>query len=230
MRSKLEIDSVLKSFNYNQILTDIYLKIQTGEVVGILGRNGCGKSTLLKILFGTLRAEYKFIRVDGKTYNRPYTKNDLINYMPQFNFLPKQLKVKKIIQLYLDKENAITLMKDEIIQPLLLNKAAQLSGGELRYLEILLLLNKKSKFILLDEPFNGISPILVESIKVQIRKFSKHKGILVTDHDYRNVLDIADRLCLMYDGGIKEINNKEELVRWGYISQTRLQSLDSKKN
>ncbi len=70
MSDILEIDSVIKSFDVKQILTDIYLKCQTGDIIGILGRNGTGKSTLLKILFGTLKAENSFIKINGKVYDR----------------------------------------------------------------------------------------------------------------------------------------------------------------
>ena len=97
------------------------------------------------------------------------------------------------------------------------SKISYLSGGELRYLEIKLLLYTDCKFILLDEPFNGVSPILVGEIKKLILKTSEFKGIILTDHDYRNVLDVANQFCLIYDGGIKRIDDKEELVRWGYI-------------
>jgi ABC-type lipopolysaccharide export system ATPase subunit len=75
---------------------------------------------------------------------------------------------------------------------------------------------------LLDEPFNGVSPLMIESIKELIVKMSKHKGIILTDHDYRNVLDVANRYCLIFDGGIKEIQDKQELVKWGYISESKL--------
>ena len=76
---------------------------------------------------------------------------------------------------------------------------------------------------LLDEPFDGVSPILVGEIKKLILKTSEFKGIILTDHDYRNVLDVANQFCLIYDGGIKRIDDKRELVRWGYIPESRLE-------
>ena len=98
-----------------------------------------------------------------------------------------------------------------------------MSGGELRYLEIKLLLHLESKFVLLDEPFNGVSPLLIEKIKKMILEMSEFKGIILTDHDYRNVLNVANRFCLIYDGGIKTITDIQELVRWGYIPGSRLE-------
>ena len=217
MSNLLEIDSVVKSFDMHVVLTDIYLKCRTGDIIGMLGRNGTGKSTLMKILFGTLRADTKFIRIDGKVYNQPYKTINEICYLPQDSFLPKHLSIEKTIELYLGKNQVQNFLEDPILKKLNTSKISYLSGGELRYLEIKLLLHTDCKFILLDEPFNGVSPILVGEIKKLILKTSEFKGIILTDHDYRNVLDVANRFCMIYDGGIKRIDDKEELVRWGYI-------------
>jgi len=221
MSSLLEIDSVLKSFKGRQVLTDIYLKCETGDILGILGRNGSGKSTLLKILFGTLSADRKFIRIDGKIYDTPFKEKNLLSFLPQDNYLPKNLIVEKATELYLGKKSAEPFFNDNILAPLRKSRISNLAGGELRYLEIKLLLNLNSKFVLLDEPFNGVSPILIEKIKELIIQASKKKGIILTDHDYRNVLDVANRYCLIYDGGIKHISDKQDLAKWGYISESK---------
>lgn len=223
MPNLLEIDSVVKSFDMHVVLTDIYLKCQTGDIIGMLGRNGTGKSTLMKILFGTLNADRKFIRIDGKVYDQPYKTINEICYLPQDSFLPKHMTVEKTIELYLGKDRVQNFLADPILQKLNASKISHLSGGELRYLEIKLLLHTDCKFILLDEPFNGVSPILVGEIKKLILKASEIKGIILTDHDYRNVLDVANQFCLIYDGGIKRINDKWELVRWGYIPESRIE-------
>ena len=217
MPSLLEIDSVIKSYDDRPVLTDIYLKCETGDIIGMFGRNGSGKSTLLKILFGILAAERKFIRIDGKVFDSPYkTKNELC-FLPQHDFLPKYMKAAKAVELYLGKDAVETFFADNILKKLNNNKVSELSGGELRYLEIKLLLKTESKFILLDEPFNGVSPLLVEYIRGLIVESSKTKGIILTDHDYKNVLDVANRYCLIYDGGIKTVTSKEGLIRWGYV-------------
>lgn len=80
-----------------------------------------------------------------------------------------------------------------------------------------LILYSKTQYIILDEPFNGVAPIYRDDIKSLIREASRSKGILLTDHDYRNVIDVSDRLLLLYDGGIKNIKDKHELVYYGYI-------------
>jgi ABC-type multidrug transport system ATPase subunit len=217
MCNLLEIDSVIKTYSDNRVLTDIYLKCETGDIIGLLGRNGTGKSTLLKILFGSEQGETKFIRIDGKVHSRTYQTKGEIAYLPQDSFLPHQLTVRKTIELFLDKEAIHFFKQDEIIGRLINNKINYLSGGELRYLEIKLLLNSSSKFLLLDEPFNGVAPVVVDALKEMIKAHSKNKGIILTDHDYRNVLDVANRYCLLADGSLKTISTLEDLIKWGYL-------------
>jgi ABC-type lipopolysaccharide export system ATPase subunit len=111
---------------------------------------------------------------------------------------------------------------DEILSSLADSKISSLSGGELRYLEIKLLLNTNSKFVLLDEPFNGTSPLMADSIKKMLLAASSTRGIVLTDHDFRNVLDVSNKCCLMFDGGLKTIKDQTELVKWGYVSEFML--------
>jgi len=100
---------------------------------------------------------------------------------------------------------------------MLCKKSDQLSGGEKRLLEILLITYSNAKYILIDEPFNGIAPIYKEEIKMRIKEQSINKGFIITDHDYWNILDLSTRIILMHDGGTKEIKNKKDLEYWGYI-------------
>jgi len=218
MSSVLEIDSVIKTYDDKLVLSDIYLKCETSDIYALFGRNGAGKSTLLKILFGTLSADRKFIRIDGKVYKHPFVDKNLINYLPQTNFLPSNLTVERIILLYNDKQAANRFKVDPIISGILQRKISELSGGELRYLEVKLLVQSNSKFILLDEPFSGVSPLIVDEIKQLIVENSKEKGIIISDHDYRSVIDIANRMGVIYDGGLKTISDKNELIKYGYLT------------
>lgn len=215
--TKLHVDSVIKSFGTKQVLTDIYLSCQKGEIIGLLGRNGSGKSTLLKIIFGSLTAERKFVKIGDKIINGLFANRNLVSYLPQDHFLPNHIIVSRIISLFCDKGNALLLKNDALIMPMLLKKSGQLSGGEKRLLEILLIVHSNAKYILIDEPFNGVAPIYKEVIKEHIKEQSKSKGFIVTDHDYRNILEISTRIILMHDGGTKAISSKEELSLWGYI-------------
>lgn len=105
MRNCLEVDSIMKSFGEKTVLTDIYLRCEPGEIIALFGWNGCGKSTLLHIIFGTLPCERKFIRINGKVQNKPAYRSGLIAYLPQHDFLPGNLSVKKVAHLYLSQED-----------------------------------------------------------------------------------------------------------------------------
>lgn len=214
----LEVDSVQKAFGNRSVLTDIYLKCQTGEIIGLLGRNGTGKSTLMKIIFGTLPTIDKFIAINGKKYDRPFKTNGAIAYLPQHNFLLSNITVNKTAGIFISKDTITDFFDDEMLCGIKENKVSELSGGQLRYLEIKLLLHSNHKFVLLDEPFNGVAPIIIERLKVMIRRQSATKGIILTDHDYNNVLDVTNKLYLLFDGGIKPISSRNDLVEYGYLN------------
>jgi lipopolysaccharide export system ATP-binding protein len=217
MSNLLEVDSIRKSFGDKQVLTDIALKCQPGDIIGLLGRNGSGKSTLLKIIFGTLFTDYKFIRINDEILDQPFKSKNKIAYLSQDNFLPKNITIKQAVGIYSDSLDQNQILNDEVLSKVIGTKISNLSGGESRYLEVKLLLNLESNFVLLDEPFNGISPLHIELIKTMIIDKSSKKGIILTDHDYRNVLDVANKYYLLFDGGLKQIKTKQELINWGYV-------------
>lgn len=222
MKHLLEVDSVFKVYDTKTILSDVYLKCETGDIIGILGRNGTGKSTLLKIIYGIISTENKFVRIDYKVRRKAYLYNNEISYLPQNNFIPTYFKVSKAIKLFLDKGKIPDFNKDDFIQKIYSKKIKTLSGGELRYLEIRLILFKESKFVLLDEPFSNISPIFIEKINKLIIKYSKQKGIIITDHNYKNILSISTQLYLLKGSAIRKLKNKEELIKFGYLSEGML--------
>lgn len=213
----LEVDSIYRQIHSHLKLFDIYLKCQTGDIVGIVGRNGCGKSMLLKIIFGTEKAENKFVRIDGKVYANPHDVENQLVYLPQDQFLPNFMKIKKCIDLYINEDERVDFLEDEIISIILNQKVSEVSGGELRYFETKLLLYSKAKFILLDEPLSYVSPILKIKIMDLIRERSKVKGIIITDHDYKNLRTVINKLYLMTNGSLKIVNDENDLVRKGYL-------------
>jgi ABC-type lipopolysaccharide export system ATPase subunit len=221
MSSLLEVDSIRKAFGDKQVLTDIALKCQPGDIIGLLGRNGSGKSTLLKIIFGTLFTDYKFIRINDEILDHPFKTKNIISYLNQDNFLPKNITVKQVVEIYSDDLDQKEFLDDEVLSKVLDTKIRNLSGGESRYLEVKLLLTLDSLFVLLDEPFNGISPLHIEKVKNMILDKSVEKGIILTDHDYRNVLDVANKFYLLFDGGLKPIKTKQDLIDWGYVPDNK---------
>lgn len=213
----LYVDSIRKSFGNRQILTDVYLHCQKGEIIGLLGRNGTGKSTLLKIIFGSLQAENKFVRVDDKVINTIYDNKGLINFLPQDDFLPSHSQIRRLISVFCDKKHAGLLYEKSHLKPLMSLKKSALSGGERRILSLYMLLYSSAPFVLIDEPFNGLAPLQIEEIKSMMCETSKNKGLIITDHDYRNIMDISTRILLLHDGGIKEISDKGDLEFLGYL-------------
>ena len=218
--SILHIDSVTKSYNNTVILSDVFLSCKKGEIKGLIGRNGSGKSTLLKLVFGTEKPDSKFIRIGNKIIRNISDGRNLINYLPQDNFLPNNISIQSLIHLFLQKDNRKIVLENEHIKPLLKKKNQDLSGGEKRIIEILLIIHSDAEFILLDEPFNGVSPIVRDYIIEYIKKMKPSKGYIITDHDYENVINIADKIVYLQDGYLKEIKHKSELVELGYITKT----------
>ncbi|MDR6844792.1 ATP-binding cassette domain-containing protein [Flavobacterium granuli] len=218
----LEIDSVQKSFDNKNILSDVYLKCETKDVIGLLGRNGSGKSTFLKIIFGIISADFKFVRIDGIVKTKTKDLLDEISYLPQDNCIPKVFSVKKTIQLSVPKERIQEFYSDEIIVTMLDKKISHLSGGELRYLEIKIILNNSSKFVLLDEPYNGLSPLMAEKVNELVVENSKTKGIIISDHNYENVIKVSNKLILLKEGKAHHLLCKEELVEKGYLKEGML--------
>lgn len=219
MENCLEVDSIYRKVNDNLTLSDIYFKCEEGKVVGIVGRNGSGKSILMRIVFGIEQADNKFIRVLGKNFKAPYKKRGLLAYLPQHSFLPQSLKVAQVIRFYLGQDLESSFANDEIIEKIKYHKVSTLSGGELRYLEVRIILKMKVRFVLLDEPFSQLSPLLKERLKGFVKEELKNKGIVVTDHDYFNLEPILDTVYLMNRGNLKLVKDKEDLVFWNYLPQ-----------
>ncbi|WP_432222492.1 ATP-binding cassette domain-containing protein [Flavobacterium sp. TMP13] len=221
----LEIDSIQKSFDHKPILSDVYVACHTGEVIGLLGSNGSGKSTLLKIVFGLISAEYKFVRIDNVVKKEPTDLFKEISYLSQDSFIPRSFSVQKAIRLSIEKVKSDSFYADEFIDLIKNKYVKELSGGELRYLEILLVLSNNSKFVLLDEPYTGLSPIMIERVNVLISKASETKGIIVSDHNYRSVVKISSKVVLLKNGKTHLITDKKQLLELGYVSEAGLNLL-----
>ncbi|WP_339888786.1 ATP-binding cassette domain-containing protein [uncultured Flavobacterium sp.] len=157
MKNLLEVDSVFKRYGEKLILSDVYLKCKTGNIIGLLGRNGSGKSTLLKIIFGVIEAETKFIRINGTVKEHVNQLMKDVGYLPQHNFIPDNLTVKKAIDLSIQKEKRIEFYSDKLINSVLDNKISNLST-------VLRNQINSSKFVLLDEPYNGLAPVMINKV------------------------------------------------------------------
>lgn len=203
------IDSVELSFGDRDIISGGFLKLEKGEILGLLGRNGSGKSSLLKIIFGTLKAQHSHLRIDDKIVKKGFLSKQ-ISYLPQINFLPHFLLVK---ELFSEKDLKDIPELDEIKD----SKIRDLSAGKLRIVECLWVLNQDANYVLLDEPFSGLAPLSIELIQGGILEKKKEKGIVLTDHRYAPLLQVADRVVLMHNNSIYPINSEEELQFYNYL-------------
>jgi ABC-type multidrug transport system ATPase subunit len=213
----LEVDNVELYFNEKRILNGVYLKAEIGKVTALLGSNGSGKSCIMQIVFGTLKAKYKLVRVNGKPVLKPLYKTNLVSYLPQHTFIPSGLKLKTLFQLMtLDWNSFIDIFEGfygfEHI------KIQQLSGGERRVIETYLILKSNREIILLDEPFSHLAPIYVEQFKTLILQEKKHKVILITDHLYEHITELSDTIYLIKNGCSTQIESIDQLKDYNYLS------------
>ncbi len=222
--SELVIHKLSKKYKQRIVLSNISFSIKTGEILGMFGRNGCGKSTLLKILFGVLPSDYQEIVLDNECFKPSGNiKSMIISYLPQDGFLPNNLTVREVIPMYYaDGKAQDKIFYDPRIARFERQKIGALSMGERRYFEIVLVSRLPHKFLMLDEPFSMIEPLCQEAIKELLVELKKEKGILITDHYYRNVLSVSDRKMIIKDGRAIEIENENDLIENGYLSEPRI--------
>lgn len=219
MKSTLEIYEARKSFKNKKILETVSCTLTKGEIVGIFGGNGSGKSTLLKILFGTLKADFLDLRINGLSVSQKNViPNQHIGYLPQYSFLPKHLKVRDIIPMFYEDGDAQDLIfRAPFVEKIAARKAGLLSMGERRYLELLLVAHLPHPFLLLDEPFSMIEPLYKEAITQFLLSLKAKKGILLTDHYYQDVLNISDRNFVLSNGVLSPAQTREDLKNKGYL-------------
>ncbi|MDQ7949199.1 MAG: ATP-binding cassette domain-containing protein [Pedobacter sp.] len=212
---ELYIDSVHHRFGDREVLSSVFLNCKVGEIVGVLGRNGSGKSTLLKIIFGELRPRFMHLKVDGTVVNKGYLTRE-VAYLPQAYFIPYYLKIDQLIALFSNRYRE-QLLEINVVRSNLTEKLGNLSGGSRRFVEALLIIYSDAKYVLLDEPFSQMAPMMVDDLKAHIRKFSVEKGFVITDHYYREILDISSRIVLIHNGCNYAINHNDDLIVHGYL-------------
>ena len=217
MKSVLEFDSIELEFGYRKILSSVAMSCVTGEIVGLLGRNGSGKSCLMKIVFGYMNCEFKSVRINKQPISQGGL-NKMIGYLPQENLIPSHIKIGDVIETFeIDRLKIFDLIP--FAKDWLNLKPDQCSGGSLRLLESLLILLSKKPFCILDEPFSGVMPIHIETLKEVILKEKETKGIIISDHLYRHVKSIANRTYVLANGQTYLIQRDDQLVKHGYLNE-----------
>ena len=223
--SGLEVLSIGKSYDKRVVLRDVSLSVQRGEVVALLGPNGAGKTTCFYAIMGLAKADQGAIRLDGVdiTGLPMYRRAQLgLGYLPQETSIFRGLTVEENISAVLELTEpdpvarAATLEKllEEFSMTRLRSSAAMaLSGGERRRVEIARALAAGPSIMLLDEPFAGIDPISIADIRSLVAHLKDRDiGVLITDHNVRETLDIVDRAYIFYDGKVLFEGTPEALV------------------
>lgn len=214
----LEADGIQVQFGERRILSDVYMRIETGQVVGLLGRNGSGKSTLLQTVFGGRRVPDASVRVNGRYVVPAYREPGLLNYLPQVPLLPAHMTVAAAARL-LRVEAAAALTGFPELQAQLHRPIGELSGGTTRLVQVLLLLHANTRFSLFDEPFSGVMPVHIETLSAVIQQVKTRKGLLITDHRYREVLPLCDVVYLLHGGRLEVLTDPLEGLRdRGYLA------------
>lgn len=216
--NKLEVDSIQLSFDGRKILSNIYLQCKTGDIIGILGRNGSGKSSLLKVIFGSLKAENQFVRYNGVFQKQLFKSPNAIHFVTQDGSLMNYLSFSDLVRIFELKSKLDYILEIEEIRKHKDHKLSELSTGVRRLVEIMVFLFSNSAFTILDEPFSGLSPALIEKLIPHIQNQSRKKGIILTDHRYQDVWEVATKKLVLHEGNIKEIFELGELESYGYIS------------
>ncbi|GIR91945.1 MAG: ABC transporter ATP-binding protein [Thiotrichaceae bacterium] len=220
----LEIQKISKKIKTNDIVSAISLKLKKSEVVGLLGPNGAGKTTCFYMISGLIKCDSGKIILDNKdvtNLNMDERASLGIGYLPQEPSIFKGLTVEENINSILEycyedlkRSNELEYLLEKFnITSIRKTKGISLSGGERRRVEIARALGSKPKFILLDEPFSGIDPISVVDIQTIISELQKDDiGILITDHNVRETLDVCNRSYIMNGGRLIAEGSSEEIL------------------
>lgn len=222
--SSLKVVDIKKSIKKTEILHGISIEINSSEIVGLLGPNGAGKTTTFYTVCGLITPSSGKIYFDEEDItNLPLHKRALkgIGYLPQESSIFKDLSVEDNLFLaaqliYKDEEEQKKIVEELLelfnIEPIRQRKGLSLSGGERRRTEIARALVSKPKFLLLDEPFAGVDPIAVKDIQEIIHQLAKiNIGVLITDHNVRETLQICDRAYVMKSGTLLASGTAEEI-------------------
>jgi len=223
--SVLSAEGLVKVYRGRRVVHDVALRVRQGEIVGLLGPNGAGKTTTFYMLVGLIAPQSGRIQLDG----RDITKMPMyqrarqgIGYLSQEPSIFRKLTVEQNILAILEtlpisaeeRSNRLETLLDELgVKRLRHSRAFQLSGGERRRLEITRALVTQPKFMMLDEPFAGVDPIAVHDIQSIVADLrTRGIGVLISDHNVEQTLDIVDRAYIMFDGQVKVSGTVRELV------------------
>ena len=221
----LAVVSIAKSYDKRVVLSDVSLSVDKGEVVGLLGPNGAGKTTCFYSIMGLVKPDHGRIVLDGENITGlPMYRRAILGlgYLPQetsiFRGMTVEQNINAVLELAEPNRQARAARLEELLEEFGLTRlrasnAMALSGGERRRAEIARALAANPSIMLLDEPFAGIDPISIADIRDLVKDLkTRGIGVLITDHNVRETLDIVDRACIIYDGKVLFAGSPAELV------------------
>lgn len=220
----LKASKLNKKYRSKTVVNDVSIELTRGEVIGLLGPNGAGKTTTFYMIVGITPCSNGSLTLDGKdiTHFPIHQRAELgISYLPQETSIFRKLNAEENIRAILELQKGVDvserleqLLDDLSITHLRKNSAASLSGGERRRVEIARALANDPSYILLDEPFAGVDPLAVLDIKEIIRYLVKQKiGVIITDHNVRETLDICDRAYIVNEGTVLASGSPDDIIK-----------------
>ncbi len=225
MQSGLGVVSIAKSYDKRAVLLDVSLSVAKGEVVGLLGPNGAGKTTCFYSIMGLVRPDSGRIMLNGEDITQlPMYRRAILGlgYLPQetsiFRGLTVEQNIGSVLELAEPDGEARAARLDQLLEEFGLTRlrsapAMALSGGERRRAEIARALAANPSIMLLDEPFAGIDPISISDIRDLVKDLKTREiGVLITDHNVRETLEIVDRACIIYGGQVLFAGSPADLV------------------
>lgn len=225
MSASFHARDLKKAYNGRQVVKNVSIDVERGEVVGLLGPNGAGKTTSFYMMVGLVKADEGTINLDSENVtSQPLhvRARKGIGYLPQEASVFRELTVEENIYSVLEvrdisekeKQNALdNLISDFGLDHIRKSKGRELSGGERRRVEIARSLALDPKFVLLDEPFAGVDPLAVSDIQQIIKRLKqKNIGVLITDHNVRETLGIVDRAYIMSSGELLVSGTPDEII------------------
>ena len=238
LNSGLRVRGLRKSYRKRVVIRDVSISLDRGEAVGLLGPNGSGKTTTFYAIAGLINADGGQVVIDGKDVSDlpMYRRARMgLGYLPQEMSIFRGLNVEANISAILDisekdlhkrRERLENLLTEFAIEHLRMTPALALSGGERRRVEIARSIAANPSFLLLDEPFAGVDPISVGDIRQLVTELKNRSiGVLITDHNVRETLDLVDRAYILHDGKVlmsgtpKEVTENEN-VRRVYLGES----------
>lgn len=223
--SVLEVFNIGKKYRNRSVLRNVSLHVRRGEAVGLLGPNGAGKTTCFYCVTGLITPDYGDVHINGEdiTYLPMYKRARMgIGYLPQeasiFRDLTVEDNIKAVLEIVVKDKRKRRKMLEELLNEFSIahlrhSPAISLSGGERRRLEIARALAGQPSFILLDEPLAGIDPIAVGEIRQLVSQLkNRGLGVLITDHNVRETLDIIDRAYILHEGSVLMEGRPEDIV------------------